>query len=86
MLNIRHGAFDPLGERDYETRGLTTDVSSNLYIVQFVTQPLEEFRQSIEALGGTVYPQSMDIAHLPTSWKLRLTMFNTSEMKSEKRR
>ena len=29
--------------------------STNFYLVQFVTQPLEEYRAAVKSLGGTVH-------------------------------
>jgi len=36
---------------------LAASETTNLYIVQFVTQPLEQFRTAIRNLGGTVLPR-----------------------------
>jgi len=55
VLKLRYGDFDPgVGEPVVEAR-LAADASADLYIVQFVTQPLEEFRNIIEELGGKVH-------------------------------
>ena len=64
VLKLRHGDFDPgvrvpPVEPSLDGTGLT-----NLYIVQFVTQPLEEFRTEIAALGGTVYQFLANHAHI----------------------
>lgn len=47
--------FDPLLGVPEVSPSLRADPSGQLFIVQFVTQPLEEFRQEIRRVGGTVY-------------------------------
>jgi hypothetical protein len=55
-LKLRHGVFDPLGPLGAPpvARGLEAGPDTNLYIVQFHTQPLEGYRRAIEGLGGDV--------------------------------
>ncbi len=63
-LKLRHGDFDPLGGVPHVELALSAGPTTNLYVVQFVTQPLEEFRAVIEALGGTVYNYLANHAHI----------------------
>ncbi len=62
-LNLRHGAFHPQVEEPLLAPELEADEDVGMYIVQFVTQPLEEFRQAIEEAGGTVYQFLTNHAH-----------------------
>jgi hypothetical protein len=53
-LKLRYEDFDPaVGVPAVPSQA--ADDASNLHLVQFVTQPLPEFRSAISALGGTVY-------------------------------
>ena len=53
-IQLRRASFDPLvGAPSFEKSLFPS--TENIYIVQFVTQPLEEFRAAITALGGTLY-------------------------------
>jgi hypothetical protein len=54
---LRYARFDPVVQRPSLPENLKTTSPSadNVYIVQFVTQPLDEFRKAIEAQGGTIY-------------------------------
>jgi len=54
VLKLRHGDFDPLVAVPPPDAGLAAMGGSNLYIVQFIMQPLEEFRAQIAELGGRV--------------------------------
>ena len=63
VLKVRHGDFDPGVWVPPVAAPLTAGEATNLYIVQFVTQPLEEFRTAIESLGGTVYQFLANHAH-----------------------
>jgi len=56
--------FDPLLGVPDVSPSLRADPSGQLFIVQFVTQPLEEFRQEIRRLGGTVYGFLPNNAHV----------------------
>ena len=53
-LKVLHGEFDPLTDLPRIEEGLAASTDTNLYLVQFVTQSLEEYRQTIERLGGSV--------------------------------
>jgi hypothetical protein len=53
-LRLQFASFDPLAGIPAVPPQLQADGTENLYIVQLLTQPLPEFRQAIETLGGTV--------------------------------
>ena len=55
VIEMLHRRFDPALQIPAVQPGLAAPAHSNLYIVQFVTQPLEEFRGEIRSLGGTVH-------------------------------
>ena len=55
VLKLRHGDHDPAVFVPSVDTSLAADDATNLYFVQFVTQPLEEFRRTIEELGGVVH-------------------------------
>jgi hypothetical protein len=54
---LRYAKFDPGVQRPAipETLRAGYPTADSVYIVQFVTQPLDEFRKEIEARGGTIY-------------------------------
>ena len=54
VMELRHGRFDPAAGVPAVAAVLTANDDADLYIVQFVTQPLEEFRAAIAGLGGAV--------------------------------
>ncbi len=54
VLKLTAGAFDPLQGVPAVHPSLQVDANNELYIVQFFTQPLREFSDAVEALGGTV--------------------------------
>jgi subtilisin family serine protease len=64
LLKVRHGDFDPLVAVNPVEAALAAGADCNLYIVQFVTQPLEAFRTRIEELGGTVRRFVANHAHI----------------------
>lgn len=64
VLKLRHGEFDPLVHVAAVAPDLAADAASQIYIVQFVTQPLEEFRAAIAARGGKVYKFIANHAYL----------------------
>jgi len=53
-IKLKTGDFDPLRGAPNVAPALTADADSHLFIVQFWTQPLEEFRRQLRALGGKV--------------------------------
>lgn len=53
-LGLRYAHFDPLINIPDTPTILTAGDDTHLYIVQFVTQPLEEFKNAITSLGGNV--------------------------------
>jgi len=55
VLKLRHGDFDPAEFVPPAKANLDADATTDVYIVQFVTQPLSVFRDQITELGGTVY-------------------------------
>ncbi len=63
---LRYAKFDPMNQRPFvSTRLKAGDPDPNsVYIVQFVTQPLEEFQNEIKALGGTIYTYLANHAYL----------------------
>jgi len=64
VLKVRHGDFDPDATVPPVAAPLAADATTNVYIVQCVSQPLTEFRTAIEDLGGTVYHFLANHAHL----------------------
>ena len=54
-LKLRQQEFDPVVRAPALPVELVADASGHIYIVQFVAQPLPEFRTAIEARGGTIY-------------------------------
>ncbi|MCH8274275.1 MAG: S8 family serine peptidase [Armatimonadetes bacterium] len=52
---LRYAEFDPLKGVPPVSPRLAADAENEIHIVQFVTQPLEEFRADIRAAGGTIY-------------------------------
>ncbi|MDX1389111.1 MAG: peptidase S8, partial [Acidobacteriota bacterium] len=55
VVELRHGRFDPLTGVPPVDASLRAAEATDLYLVQFATQPLEEFRTTITELGGTVH-------------------------------
>lgn len=55
LLKLRFGDFDPATGESPADPTVAVPAEGNLYLVQFITQPLEEFRNDINALGGTIY-------------------------------
>jgi hypothetical protein len=54
-LGLRYAHFDPVLDVPSVEPDLSSGTDTHLFIVQFVTQPLEEFKEAITSLGGTVY-------------------------------
>jgi hypothetical protein len=63
-LGLRYAHFDPIVELPFVEPVLEADSDTHLFIVQFVTQPLEEFEKAITALGGTVHQYIAQFAYL----------------------
>lgn len=64
-IKLRHGNFTPLTDASAPVSPrLTSSENQNLYMVQFVTQPLEEYRNAIQQVGGEIYFFIANHAHL----------------------
>jgi len=63
-LGLRYAHFDPLISTPDIPSILSAEEDINLYIVQFVTQPLEEFKNAITTLGGNVRQYIAQFAYL----------------------
>jgi len=63
-LGLRYEYFDPMYGLPSVVPTLASGTDTNLYIVQFYTQPLEEFKNEITELGGTVYQYIAQFAYL----------------------
>jgi len=63
VMELRYGKFDPQVTEPPVPASLAADSGSNLYLVQFETQPLEEYRKSIRDLGGSVAKFVANHAH-----------------------
>ena len=64
VLKVRYADFDPAAGAPPVSSDLADDGAGNLYLVQFVTQPLNEFRSAIENLGGVIYKFVPHHAHI----------------------
>lgn len=53
-IDLKYAKFDPLVSVPAVPAELAADATSRMFIVQFKTQPLEEFRTVIESLGGEI--------------------------------
>ncbi|QYO66931.1 S8 family serine peptidase [Leptolyngbya sp. 7M] len=72
LLRLRFAEFDPVVERPIISGELTSKeyAGKQAYIVQFVSQPLEEFRFAIQKFGGRIFtylPENAYIIHLDSS-------------------
>lgn len=54
-INLRYAQFDPAVETPSVPAVLTRDADSELYIVQFITQPLEAYRAAVRRRGGRIF-------------------------------
>jgi hypothetical protein len=61
---LRYAEFDPQVRRPAVPRGLSAGRENEAWIVQFVTQPLEEYRARIEALGGRIFNYLPNYAYI----------------------
>ncbi len=65
-LKLRYEQFDPLAvsSRRAIDHRLSSNDETNLYIVQFHTQPLESYRQRLRAYGAEVYSYLAHHSHI----------------------
>jgi hypothetical protein len=63
-LGLRYAHFDPLNWLPPVDSGLAANSDTHLYIVQFFTQPIEEFKETIRNNGGEVYQYIAQFAYL----------------------
>jgi hypothetical protein len=63
-LGFRYERFDPLKNIPFVDSRLSADSSTNLYVVQFLTQPLEIYQETITNLGGFVRHYIAQFAYL----------------------
>lgn len=63
-LGLRYAHFDPIEGEPPIQQMLTADDAVNLYIVQFVTQPLSEYQDAIATYGGVVRHYIAQYAYL----------------------
>ena len=63
-LGLRYAHFDPLDVVPEVEPTLAAGSDTHLYIVQFLTQPLEEFKEAITTIGGTVHHYIAQFAYL----------------------
>jgi serine protease AprX len=63
-LGLRYAHFDPLNGEPFVIPLLTANDDTHLFIVQFFTQPLQEFRDAIVACGGAVRQYIAQYAYL----------------------
>ncbi|UCC31960.1 MAG: S8 family serine peptidase, partial [Phycisphaerales bacterium] len=54
-LDLKYARFDPLDQAPQVEEALTADSANELYMVQFVTQPLSVFRNTVAGLGADIY-------------------------------
>lgn len=67
-IKLRNHIFDPLAAdlplSTASTAGMLPRVNNDVYIVQFVTQPLQAYRDAITQLGGELFLSVPEHAHL----------------------
>ena len=63
-LGLRYANFDPIKCLPTIKPALIAGPDTHLYIVQFYTQPLEEFKKAITALGGIIHHYIAQFAYL----------------------
>ncbi len=77
-INLLYRNFDPLQGVPAVADNLRANSSNSLYLVQFVTQPLDEYRQAITAAGGDVLnyiPNNSYIVRMGESTKQLISNF-----------
>jgi hypothetical protein len=64
-LGLRYAQFDPAhGEPSIPEELLAPEADEGVYVVQFVTDPEEVFREAVRALGGVIYNYLANHAYL----------------------
>jgi serine protease AprX len=63
-IGLRYAHFDPLNGEPFIEPFLTASDDTHLFIVQFFTQPLQEFQEAITARGGIVRHYIAQYAYL----------------------
>lgn len=63
-LRLRYAGFDPLVGEPAVPANLAAGSENRLYLVQFVTQPLDEYRDALQAAGATVRKFIANHAHI----------------------
>jgi hypothetical protein len=63
-IGLRYAHFDPVKGEPLIEPFLTASDDTHLFIVQFVTQPLQEFKEAITACGGVVRHYIAQYAYL----------------------
>ena len=75
VLELRHGRFDPIAQAPAIEDGLALGGDAELHIVQFVSQPLQAYRDVLEGLGGEVVgflPRHAHIVRLQAAARARV--------------
>ena len=68
-IGLRYAYFDPVKGEPLIEPFLTASDDTHLFIVQFVTQPLQEFKEAITACGGVVRHYIAQYAYLVEMFK-----------------
>lgn len=63
-LGLRYAVFDPLAGEPFVEPLLKASGDTHLYIIQFVTQPLQEFNDAITGYGGLIRHYIAQYAYL----------------------
>lgn len=63
-IEFGYAIFDPLVSTPAVPQNLAAGSENELYVVQFLTTPLEEYRRQIKALGGTIYSYQPQQAYI----------------------
>ena len=75
VLELRHGRFDPLADDPAVEDGLSLDADGSMYIVQFVSQPLQAYRDVLDGLGAEIVgflPRHAHVVRLPAPVRPRV--------------
>ena len=68
QILFEYANFDPATDSPAVPALLAADADTHVYVVQYYTQPFEQYRAQISALGGLVHffvPQNADLVTLP---------------------